>query len=96
MTMRLEPLAVDAEVLPLAAEALRAGAVVAVPTDTVYGLAADPSQPQAVARLFTLKERPTDVALPVLVDGLEQVSAGGRPPGWRGRATWPNGTGPVR
>jgi tRNA threonylcarbamoyl adenosine modification protein (Sua5/YciO/YrdC/YwlC family) len=38
-------------------------------------LAVDPSQPEAVAQLFALKERPTDVALPVLVDGLEQVSA---------------------
>ena len=75
MTMRLEPLAVDAGSLARAAKELRAGAVVAVPTDTVYGLAADLSQPQAVAQLFTLKERPAEVALPVLVDGLEQVSA---------------------
>ncbi len=75
MTVRLEPLAVDVESLALAAKELRAGAVVAVPTDTVYGLAADPSQPQAVARLFTLKGRPAEVALPVLVDGMAQVSA---------------------
>jgi L-threonylcarbamoyladenylate synthase len=75
MTMRLEPLAVDAGSLARAAKELRAGAVVAVPTDTVYGLAADLSQPQAVAQLFKLKERPAEVALPVLVDGLEQVSA---------------------
>lgn len=73
--MRLLPLPVDAESLALAGKALRTGAVVAVPTDTVYGLAADPSQPRAVARLFSLKERPTAVALPVLVDGWDQVSA---------------------
>lgn len=46
---------------------LRAGEVVAVPTDTVYGVAVDPFQPGAADRLFVAKERPKDVALPVLV-----------------------------
>jgi L-threonylcarbamoyladenylate synthase len=59
----------------MAAAALRDGAVVAVPTDTVYGLAADPSRPRAIEQLFALKERPAEVALPVLVDGPEQASA---------------------
>jgi tRNA threonylcarbamoyl adenosine modification protein (Sua5/YciO/YrdC/YwlC family) len=57
-----------------AAAALADGAVVAVPTDTVYGLAVDPAQPDAVARLFALKGRPDDVPLPVLVAGPEQVA----------------------
>jgi L-threonylcarbamoyladenylate synthase len=57
-----------------AAAALADGAVVAVPTDTVYGLAVDPSQPDAVARLFALKGRPDDVPVPVLVAGPEQVA----------------------
>jgi tRNA threonylcarbamoyl adenosine modification protein (Sua5/YciO/YrdC/YwlC family) len=74
MTSRVEPLMAEPQSLVLAAKALRSGAVVAVPTDTVYGLAVDPSQPEAVAQLFALKERPTDVALPILVDGREQVS----------------------
>ena len=55
--------------------ALREGSVVAVPTDTVYGLAVDPWQPAAVAKLFALKERPTSVPLPVLVAGWEQVDS---------------------
>lgn len=55
--------------------ALREGLVVAVPTDTVYGLAVDPWQPAAVARLFAVKERPTSVPLPVLVMGWEQVDS---------------------
>ena len=46
--------------MALAARALADGSVVAVPTDTVYGLAVDPAQPEAVERLFALKERPTD------------------------------------
>jgi tRNA threonylcarbamoyl adenosine modification protein (Sua5/YciO/YrdC/YwlC family) len=47
--------------------------VVAIPTDTVYGLAVDPMQRGAVERLFALKERPLDVALPLMVGGTEQV-----------------------
>lgn len=41
-----------------AAAALRAGGVVAFPTETVYGLGADVFQPQAVARVFEIKGRP--------------------------------------
>ncbi len=74
MTMGPELLAVDEDSLATAAQALRNGAVVAVPTDTVYGLAADPHQPRAVELLFALKERPTAVALPVLVAGRDQLS----------------------
>jgi L-threonylcarbamoyladenylate synthase len=65
----------DPEALSLAAEALRAGSVVALPTDTVYGLAVDPSRPHAVESLFALKERPPDVALPLLVGTRAQVVA---------------------
>lgn len=56
-----------------AADLLAAGMVVAIPTDTVYGLAVDPSQPGAVDRVFALKKRPGAVALPVLVTGWGQV-----------------------
>lgn len=57
-----DPAAVDEAV-----RLLRAGQVVAMPTDTVYGVAVDPFQPGAADRLFVAKERPKDVALPVLV-----------------------------
>ena len=48
-------------------EALAAGCVVAVPTDTVYGLAVDPRTPGAVGRIFAVKGRPEQLALPVLI-----------------------------
>ena len=48
-------------------EALAAGSVVGVPTDTVYGLAVDPSRHGAVERVFALKQRPEHFALPVLL-----------------------------
>lgn len=43
-----------------AAAALRAGGLVAFPTETVYGLGADAENPEALARLFVVKGRPTD------------------------------------
>jgi L-threonylcarbamoyladenylate synthase len=43
-----------------AAEILRAGGLVAFPTETVYGLGADASSAQAVARLYAVKRRPAD------------------------------------
>ena len=48
-----------------AAEILRAGGLVAFPTETVYGLGADASNAQAVARLYAVKRRPA--AHPVIV-----------------------------
>jgi L-threonylcarbamoyladenylate synthase len=55
------------------AKALRGGDVAVVPTDTVYGLAGLPSDPDAVARIFSLKGRPEDKALPVLGTGISQL-----------------------
>src|SRR3989442_4247205 len=46
-----------------AARALAAGLVVALPTDTVYGLAVDPTVAGAVERLFAAKHRPLEVAV---------------------------------
>jgi len=47
--------------------------VVAIPTDTVYGIAVDPFLEGATARLFKAKQRPFDVRLPVLVDDVAQA-----------------------
>jgi L-threonylcarbamoyladenylate synthase len=62
-----------AEALKEAAEALRGGHVIALPTDTVYGLAVDSSVLGATDRLFETKHRPHDVDLPVLVAGVDQA-----------------------
>jgi len=55
--------------------ALGRGEVVAVPTDTVYGLAASLDDEGAIAALFALKRRPPSVPTPVLVHSLEQVES---------------------
>ncbi len=57
----------------LAVDALSGGDIVGLPTDTVYGLAADPFHTGASDRLFRLKSRPRAVGLPVLVAGEEQA-----------------------
>lgn len=54
--------------------ALGRGDVVALPTDTVYGVAASLSRPEAVAALFTLKRRPESVALPILIEGTDSLT----------------------
>lgn len=57
-----------------AAEALRAGELVGLPTETVYGLAADARNPVAVRRIFAAKGRPADHPLIVHLPALDQLS----------------------
>ncbi len=57
-----------------AAELLRASEVIAIPTETVYGLAANALNPEAVARVFQLKNRPFSDPLIVHLANVEQVS----------------------
>ncbi|MCE9615169.1 MAG: threonylcarbamoyl-AMP synthase [Lentisphaerae bacterium] len=56
----------DAAVARVAAR-LRAGGLVVIPTDTVYGLAAHPDCPAAVEHLFTVKGRDAAKAIPLLI-----------------------------
>jgi len=56
-----------------AAQILRAGGLVAFPTETVYGLGADASSARAVARLYAVKRRPADH--PVIVHFADAVRA---------------------
>ena len=72
----------QAEVVELAARALRSGGIVGVPTDTVYGLAVDPFDGAAAGRLFAAKRRPSDVGVAVLVADEDQTRslAGAVPP----------------
>jgi L-threonylcarbamoyladenylate synthase len=58
-----------------AAELLRAGELVAFPTDTVYGVAAVANQPGAVARLYVAKGRPPEKAIPLLLADVQDLDA---------------------
>ena len=65
----------DGEGARAASEVLRAGGVVVVPTDTVYGLAARPGDGDAVQAVYRAKGRPEGMHLPVLAVDVEQVRA---------------------
>jgi L-threonylcarbamoyladenylate synthase len=69
--MKLGPAA--AQALDDAVAALRRGEVIGLPTETVYGLAGDASNPDAVARIFALKGRPADHPLIVHIAGIEAI-----------------------
>ena len=55
------------EALDTVASAIRMGRVVAIPTDALYALAADPLSLRAVRRIYEAKGRPINRALPILV-----------------------------
>jgi L-threonylcarbamoyladenylate synthase len=81
------------EAVAAAAAALRAGELVAFPTETVYGLGADASNPEAVRRIFAAKGRPADHPVIVHVAAITDVPAWARdfPPAARrlAEAFWP-------
>jgi len=56
-----------------ALEILLNGGLVALPTDTVYGLAALPWDIDAVTRLYEAKQRPADKAIPLLLSDADQI-----------------------
>lgn len=58
-----------------AADAVAAGQVIVLPTDTVYGVAADPFSPAAVQRLLDAKQRGRDMPPPVLVAEVGMVAS---------------------
>jgi tRNA threonylcarbamoyl adenosine modification protein (Sua5/YciO/YrdC/YwlC family) len=61
------------DAIAAAAGAIREGDIVGLPTDTVYGLAADPWHSGASDRLFRLKGRPRNVELPLFVGDIDQA-----------------------
>jgi L-threonylcarbamoyladenylate synthase len=59
----------------VAVEVLRAGGVVAIPTETFYGLAVDASQPEALAKLNRIKRKEVDSPSLLLASDVGQISA---------------------
>ena len=64
----------DPAAIAAAARAVRAGALLGLPTETVYGLAADASSDAAVAQIFAAKGRPSDHPLIVHVASAEGIA----------------------
>jgi len=63
----------EGDALRYAADFLSRGCVIGIPTDTLYGLAADPFNLAAVDEIFRVKGRPEARALPILVNSIEQA-----------------------
>ena len=81
--------------LAAAAAMLRAGAVVAFPTDTVYGVGVAAARPERLGALYELKRRPADLPIPMLVADLAQATTAGWVADERAHALarrfWPGG-----
>jgi tRNA threonylcarbamoyl adenosine modification protein (Sua5/YciO/YrdC/YwlC family) len=71
--LRVNAQAPEPDVLRYAAHFLVRGCVVGIPTDTFYGLAADPFNLAAVDELYRVKGRPETRALPILVNSMDQA-----------------------
>ena len=54
-------------------ESLRSGGIIAIPTDTVYGLGADPFNASAVQKLYTFKGRPDGKPIPLILSSVEDI-----------------------
>lgn len=65
----------DPSALADAVEALEAGGLVVLPTDTVYGVGAMAFDPEAVARLYRVKGRPESKAIPILIGDPQDLAA---------------------
>jgi len=65
----------DAGVLARAAAVLRDGGLVGYPTETFYGIGADPCSDRAVDGLFRAKARPLTVPIPLIAESLDQLVA---------------------
>ena len=63
----------DATVISSASAALKAGHLIAIPTETVYGLGADATNQSAVKRIYEVKGRPEDHPLIVHIASLDQM-----------------------
>lgn len=74
LRLSVDPAAPDPASLARIADIIRADGVVAVPTDTFYGLAVNPFSAAAIDRAFAVKDRPADRALPLVASDLDQLT----------------------
>ena len=72
---KVDPHNPEPSVIARAAERIGQGQVIAIPTDTFYGLAANPFDRAAVEKVFAIKGRSKDAALLLLVDSVERAAA---------------------
>jgi L-threonylcarbamoyladenylate synthase len=62
------------DTLPRALDVLKAGGLVAFPTDTVYGVGALAFEGKAIESIYAAKDRPIEKAIPILIGGLDDLA----------------------
>ena len=78
--LQVNPIEPEEDAIRRAAAVIRRGGLVAFPTETVYGLGADALNPEAVARIFTAKERPPNDPIIVHIADIEDLTLVARDP----------------
>jgi L-threonylcarbamoyladenylate synthase len=63
------------EIISRAVKLLKSGSPVSFPTDTVFALGAAVDDEAAVARVYEIKQRPRNMALPILISSIEEIDA---------------------
>lgn len=71
--LKISPVAPDLKAIRYAAQFIKRGELVAIPTDTFYGIACDPFNLMAVDQIYRVKGRPETRALPILVNTVAQA-----------------------
>jgi L-threonylcarbamoyladenylate synthase len=64
----------SSDTLPRALDVLKAGGLVAFPTDTVYGVGALAFDGKAIESIYAAKDRPIEKAIPILIGGLDDLA----------------------
>lgn len=73
--VKINPLNPESEIISLAGSIIKAGGLVAFPTETVYGLGANALDAQAVSKIYQAKGRPSDNPLILHVSNLSQAES---------------------
>jgi L-threonylcarbamoyladenylate synthase len=73
LVLTIDPGRPDPDAVATIVDIIKGGGIVAIPTDTLYGLAVDPRDSCAVARLFELKGREAAAAVPLVAADVDQV-----------------------
>src|ERR671938_625380 len=78
--VKVNPESPELSLVRYAAEQIRSGIVLGMPTDTFYGLAADPFNLRAVDRVYEIKSRSRHKPLSLLIENVEQAEQLAKPP----------------
>ncbi|MFW9922334.1 MAG: L-threonylcarbamoyladenylate synthase [Candidatus Thorarchaeota archaeon] len=74
MRLKINPLEPDKSIIKEAVEILENNGIVVYPTETAYGIGCNAYISEAVEKIFTIKQRPKNLALPVIVSSIDMIN----------------------